>query len=86
MGPCTFNFFNRSEAGDYSGADMFYRKGADIRQPFKPLLSNIVKETLSLEPSIDDVALEDMLSKKIISLSFLQSAAAKKTRTRQAKC
>ena len=45
---------------------MFYRKGADIRQPFKPLLSSIVIETLSLEPSIDDGALEDLLSKKDI--------------------
>ena len=58
--------FYRSEAGDDSAADMFYRKGADIRQPFKPLLSNIVIETLSLEPSNDDVALEDLLSKKDI--------------------
>ena len=38
--------FCRSDAGDIDEADKFYKKAADMRELYKPLLAHIIKETL----------------------------------------
>ena len=65
------HFLFRSDAGDSSGADKFYKKAADTRDVFKPLLANIVKETLGNDNSMSDDVLDNLLQRSDILKEFI---------------
>ena len=75
-------FFCRSDAGDSSGADKFYKKAADIRDTFKPLLADIVEETLGNDNSMSDEVLDNLLQRSEILKEIYAMANSMKNNDR----
>ena len=74
---CISHIFCRSDAGDSSGADKFYKEAAGIRDSCKPLLADIVKETLGNNNSMSDDVLDNLLQRsnilnELIAIVFSQ--------------
>ena len=61
----------RSDAGDSSGADKFYKEAAEYRDAFKPRLANIVKKTLGNDNSMSDDVLDNLLQRSEILKEIL---------------
>ena len=61
-----FTRFCRSDAGDIDEADKFYKKAADIRNAFKPVLADFVKETLGNDNSMSEDVLDNLLQRSEI--------------------
>ena len=61
----------RSDAGDSSGADKFYKEAAEYRDDFTPRLANIVKKTLGNDNSMSDDVLDNLLQRSEILKELL---------------
>ena len=71
-------FFCRCDAGDSSGADKFYKKAAEYRDAYKPLLADIVEETLGNDNSMSDEVLDNLLQRsKILKKLFAMDISIK---------
>ena len=66
-----FTQFCRSDAGDNNEADKFYKKAADMRDAWKPVLANIVKETLGNENNMSDDVLNNLLQRSEVFKELL---------------
>ena len=56
-------FLARSDAGD---SDKFYKKAAEHREPFKPLLDEFIKDALGNENRMSDDVLDNLLQRSNI--------------------
>ena len=70
-----FTRFCRSDAGDIDDAAKFFKNAADMRDAWKPVLANIVKETLGNDNSMSDDVLDNLLQrseilKELIAMSI----------------
>ena len=69
-----FTLFSRADAGDSSAADKFYKKAADLRDRYKPLLAGIVEKALGNDNMSDDVLdsllLRSDILKELIAMSI----------------
>lgn len=61
-----FTHFCRSDAGDFDEAARFHKKAVDIRDPCKPVLADIIKQTLGNDNSMSNDALDNLLQRSEI--------------------
>ena len=54
-------FFSRSDAGNSSEADKFHNEAADMIEPYKPLLAQIVEKTLGNNNCMNDEVLDNLI-------------------------
>ena len=74
------HFFCRSDAGDSSGADKFYKKAAEYRDVCKPWLAHIVNETLGNDNSMSDEVLDNLLQRSEILKELFAMDISKKNK------
>lgn len=75
-------FFCRCDASDSSGADKFYKKAAEHRDVCKPLLADIVEETLGNDNSMSDEVLDNLLQRSEILKEICAMANSMKNNDR----
>ena len=78
----THTFSCRSDAGDSSGAEKFYREAADIRDACKPVLADIVKETLGNDNIMSDDVLDNLLHRSDILSELIAMQVSRKNNDR----
>ena len=65
-------FHCRCDAGDSSGADKFHKKAAELREPYKPLFTAIVKKTLGNDNRMSNDVLDNLLQRSNILIELTE--------------
>ena len=68
------HFLFRSDAWDSGGADKLYKKASELREPYKPLLADIIRKFLGNNNSMSNDILDNLVQRNGIIKELIAMA------------